>query len=94
LRNVTVLVYVFPMVNFSDWYKALPALERESFAARAGTTTGYIETHLIAPENRRKVPRRELMARLINASDGALKFAELAAYFYGQPMTKGKGQAA
>ncbi len=89
LANVTVLVYLFRMVNFSDWYKELPPSEREAYARRAETTTRYIETHLIAPESRRKVPRRDLMTRLIAASNGALSFPELAAYFYGQMATAG-----
>lgn len=89
------MVYNLRMVNFSDWYKELSTADREAYARRADTTVRYIETHLIAPEARRKVPRRDLMTRLIAASNGALSFPELAAYFYGQPMTaKRKGRAA
>ncbi|HHS9967646.1 TPA: hypothetical protein ACTW6G_002924 [Raoultella ornithinolytica] len=45
------------------WLDLSPA-EREAFAAEAGTTSHYIQTHLTG---RRRVPRKLLLERLFRA---------------------------
>lgn len=73
---------------FKSFYASLPELQRVQFADRAGTTTNYIETHLIAPPARRKVPNKPLMDRLAVACiefGAAFGKAELVAYFYETP---------
>lgn len=73
---------------FKTFYVGLSEPRRAEFASAAGTTTGYIEAHLIAPPRRRKVPNKPLMERL--AAAGAQFGAEftkeqLVAYFYESP---------
>lgn len=73
---------------FSDFYRSLPESQRAAFAISAGTTTRYIETHLIAPAVRRKVPNKPLMERLAAACGqfGApFSKEQLVAYFYELP---------
>lgn len=69
-------------VNFKQWYQALNRGEREEFARRAGVSMPYIEISLCA---RRKIPRRDTMIRLSDASLGRLPYEELVAWFYGRP---------
>ena len=44
--------------NFKKCWLDLSPAEREAFAAEAGTTSHYIQTHLTG---RRKMPRKRLM---------------------------------
>lgn len=81
---------------FKSFYTGLPEEKRGEFAEAAGTTTGYIEAHLIAPAHRRKVPNKPLMERLSAACGqfGApFNKAQLVAYFYETPPEE-SGQAA
>lgn len=64
--------------DFAAWYDGLDPAGRARFAARAKTTTGYIESHLLAPY---KIPRAEAMQNLAAAS-GHFTVGELAAWFY------------
>ena len=50
--------------TFKDLWLALSEDRKEAFAAEAGTTAGYIRTHLI---HGGKFPRPELMAGLARA---------------------------
>lgn len=73
---------------FSDFYRSLPEERRSAFAESAGTTTRYIETHLIAPAIRRKVPNKPLMERLaVACGEFGAPFSkeQLVAYFYELP---------
>lgn len=69
-------------MDFKAFYQGLPADQRKRFAEIAGTTTGYIEVHLMT---RRKMPKKALMAALANA---CLEFKapitqdDLLAFFY------------
>ena len=73
---------------FRSFYLELPEVRRAEFAQRAGTTTRYIETHLVAPASRRKIPNKPLMERLAAACaefGAAFSKDELVAYFYESP---------
>lgn len=70
-------------MDFREFFVALSESEREAYALRAKTTALYISTHLIAPKERRRIPRPALMQRLAEASEGAVSHADLLAYFYG-----------
>lgn len=70
---------------FKDFYLSLTDPQREALAARAGTTTNYIRTHLIAPARRRKTPNKDLMNDLaIACTEAGAPFdkAQLLEYFY------------
>jgi hypothetical protein len=69
-------------MDLRKFFLAMSGEERERFAAAAGTTSGYIQTHLIAPPERRRIPKPELMRNLVNAAHGAFTFSELLDYFY------------
>jgi hypothetical protein len=71
-------VRVSTQKDFASWYDRLPDDKKSSFARRAKTTRGYIESHLLAPY---KIPRAEAMNNLAAAS-GEFSVAELAAWFY------------
>lgn len=50
--------------NFKRCWLDLSPAEREDFAAEAGTTSHYIQTHLTG---RRKIPRKKLLERIFIA---------------------------
>jgi len=66
---------------FVDYWRGLSKEEREAYAARAGTTVKYIETHLVSVPPR-KVPRPALMNGLAEASRGRVSKADLLRHFY------------
>lgn len=63
------------------FYQSLDPKSKARYAKAAGTTTGYIECHLLYA---RKVPRPVLLRKLALASNGALKFEDLLEFFYQQ----------
>ena len=69
-------------MDFEEFYRSLRGKERDEFADRAGTTRAYIESHLLAPVERRKVPRRPLLESLAEATDGKCSVSDLLSYFY------------
>lgn len=77
-------------MNFKTFYRGLGQPDREAFAERAGTTVGYLENHLIPA---RKVPKRDLMSRLAEASEGSCTFEDILDHFYG-PAAEGPHGAA
>lgn len=70
-------------MDFREFFVSLSDAEREAYAARAKTTALYISTHLIAPKERRRIPRPKLMQRLADASEGKFTQQDLLVYFYG-----------
>ena len=70
--------------DFASWYGGLGEPERDSFARRANTTRGYIETHLLGAQ---KIPRAESMEALAKATE-TFTVAELAAWFYEASLTR------
>ncbi|MCP5013859.1 MAG: hypothetical protein GY938_01095 [Ketobacter sp.] len=69
-------------MKWKTYYQNLNREQRESYAANAGTTTGHIETHLLS---RRKIPRKELMSCLAEATNGACLLIDLLSHFYDVP---------
>jgi hypothetical protein len=70
---------------FKEFFLSLDASKREKLAEDAGTTVGYIRTHLIAPPGRRRTPNKALMHGLVLAcktAGAAFGEAELLRYFY------------
>ncbi|WP_186092826.1 hypothetical protein [Burkholderia gladioli] len=70
------------MSDFKAFYQGLPSADRKRFAEAAGTSTAYIEVHLIP---RRKIPKPPLMGRLADACrvcGGHLTQEDLLAFFY------------
>ena len=65
-------------MTFKNYYKSLPAKDRERYAKACGTTTKYIETHLIPA---RKEPRRKLRIALADNSRGALTVSNISEHF-------------
>lgn len=63
---------------FDDYYRSMSREDRQAFAGRAGTSTAYIEIHLLP---RRKMPKKETMLALAKASNGGLAFEDLVNYF-------------
>lgn len=66
-------------ISFRDFFLDMSEIERTKYAKSAGTTVGYIKTHLIT---KYKVPRPELMNRLVDASKGELTMSDLTDFFY------------
>ena len=64
---------------FKDYFLSLTKQSRKEYAKRAGTTEQYISGHLI---NCYKTPRRKLLIRLADASNGAITFDELVTFFF------------
>lgn len=76
--------------DFKSWWQARSDSEQEQIARAAGTTVGYIRTHLIY---RRKRPTVELMKRLESACGGAFSYAQLREFFYADPDDTGAAAA-
>lgn len=70
------------MRDFRSWYRSLNGAERSEYARRAGVSRAYIEVHLMY---RRKVPKRETMLRLADASLGRVAYEDLLSWFYQRP---------
>ncbi|KZZ68089.1 hypothetical protein A3765_10595 [Oleiphilus sp. HI0130] len=80
---------------FKTFFNKLTPETRKKFAANSGTTLGYIEKHFLSPDPlKRKVPRPELMAKMVDASAGELNYKELADYFYIEKSRAYKNKAA
>jgi hypothetical protein len=69
-------------MDFKSFYQGLAVADRARFAEIAGTTTGYIEVHLVT---RRKIPKPRLIASLAKACaqlGGAITEPDLLSFFY------------
>lgn len=64
--------------NFKTYYRSLSKKQREAYAKRAKTSTGYIE--LLLTKNR--TPRKQTMERLAKASRGACSYEVIVDYFF------------
>lgn len=78
-------------MNYRSYFVALNADQREAYARRAGTSSAYIQIHLMATPPR-KIPRPELLRALADATEGACSFQDMLAHFYpdaGEPADQG-----
>ena len=66
-------------MNYKTYFRNLDESGRLSHANEAGTTPDYINIHLIP---KRKIPRKELMQSLADATDGNCTYQDLIDYFY------------
>lgn len=69
-------------MNFKTFYQALGQEDRKRFAKIAGTSTAYIEVHLVT---RRKIPKPALMAALATACgsfNSEITQEDLLSFFY------------
>lgn len=64
---------------FEQYYRSMSQEDRAAYAERAGTSKEYIEIHLIP---RRKVPKKQTMRALSDASEGAVTFEDVVSYFF------------
>jgi hypothetical protein len=65
-------------MNFSDFIQQQSPEELEKYAKDAGTTVGYIKTHLLY---RYKEPRKNLRKALSVASNGKVSETEILQHF-------------
>ncbi|MGQ7937334.1 hypothetical protein [Paraburkholderia sp. D1E] len=75
-------------MDLKTFYQGLSGDQRKRFAAIAGTSTAYIEVHLLP---RRKMPRPRLIENLGNACaalGGAISQEDLLAFFYRASLEK------
>lgn len=63
------------------YYDSLNSKEKMAYAERAGTSSQYIQIHLMSAPPR-KVPRPDLMRQLVDATDGACSLEEVLSHFY------------
>jgi hypothetical protein len=65
------------------YYNSLDTAERKAYAARAKTDPEYIRIHLIprsgCPD---RMPRKELLRALAEASNGSVSFEEVLKHFF------------
>ncbi len=69
-------------MDLKTYYQGLSQDERKEFARLAGTSTAYIEVHLLP---RRKIPKPPLLDRLASAClkmGASISKADLLAFFY------------
>lgn len=68
--------------DFKAFWQGLTLEEKKELAREAGTTVGYIRTHLVY---RRRVPSRKLMIEMYKAcvhKDPSITKENLVTYFY------------
>lgn len=80
-------------MNFRDFLNQLSADEVETYAAKVGTTSGYLMTHLLYGY---KEPRKKLRQALSNESGGKVSELEILEHFgfANQPINKEKTKQA
>ena len=66
-------------MDFKTYFFSLPDAERTEFANAANTTSEYIRIHLVT---KNKIPRKQLIQDLADASKGNLTTASLLDFFY------------
>lgn len=64
-----------------EYYRTLERDAREDYARRVGTSVGYLR-YILKPIPG-TTPRRPLMEKLADESDGRVSRAEVIEYFYG-----------
>lgn len=78
-------------MDFRQFYASLTDAEKKDFADRAGTTPKNIEAHYLSTPPR-KIPRKDRMEQLAQASNGAVSMVELLEHFYGLEPTARSGK--
>lgn len=80
---------------FREFFQSLTPEQRQQFADDSGTTLGYIEKHFMSRDPvKRKVPRPELLDKMVKAGGGSFNHKELADYFYIEKARAYKNNAA
>lgn len=70
-------------MDIKEHYRSLTPEQKEEFAREARTTRNYIEIHLFARDPaRRKIPRKDLMQGLADATGGKLSLEDITRFFY------------
>jgi len=75
-------------MHIIDYYNSLNREEKIAFAARAGTTIGYLKSHIFTKVGFRKVPGIQLLAGLANATEGNTSVEEIVEYFVTESVRK------
>ncbi len=71
-------------MELKTYYRELSPAERKQYADRAGTETEYIRIHLIPPNNPPdRMPRKDLLRSLAEASEGNVSLGEVLEHFLG-----------
>lgn len=70
-------------MEFRTYFTSLDSDGRKRFAKRARTSVMYIQLHLMATPPR-KVPRPDLMRRLVDATQGACSMRDVLNHFYAE----------
>lgn len=66
-----------------DYWRSLTAPEQDAYAARAGSTRGYLKVHIMrVPPYKTSKPK--LINGLADASEGAVSKQEVLSHFYGE----------
>lgn len=66
-------------MNFADFIRNMSEEELDNYAQSCSTTIGYIKIHLL---HARKVPKKKLMAALVENSSGKITSDEVLSHFY------------
>lgn len=69
-------------MQYQRYLRSLTTAELEAYAARAGTSVGYIRN---AIRNANKIPRPDLLNRLLSATEGEVSREEILEHFYPAP---------
>ena len=74
---------LFSFMELRKYYQSLTVQQRKEYAERAGTDVEYIRVHLIPPNKQPdRTPRRKLMQKLAEASDGNVTIDEVFRHFF------------
>lgn len=72
-------------MNIATYFRKLSDSDKKTFAAKAGTTVGYLSAHVLGLKVRKK-PKDELIIRLVAAANGNVTLDEAIDYFLVQPV--------
>ena len=69
-------------MNYSKYFFSMSRNKQDLYAIAAGTTGDYLRTHVFAPMERRKIPRKEMINALVTATKGKCSLDDVLEYLY------------
>lgn len=69
-------------MKYSNFFFSLSREQQDRYARHAETTGDYLRTHVFAPMERRKIPRKEKIELLVSATDGKCSLDDVLEYLY------------
>lgn len=69
-------------MNYIEFFFSMDREAQDRYAIKANTTGDYLRTHIFVPIERRKIPRRQKIESLVDATDGACSIDDVLDFLY------------